>query len=294
MARAGARIFEGASFKADPDHLRRRILVALGGQKAPVEAIDFARRIAETIKAQLHGLFVWPRHIAPHEVPRLLEIDPDALTGMVLDVAVGDVADRIAEWSQMGSVAFLVLQGDSQGPDQCGLGHVAARALSHVGSRVIIVRPGCAPRPIARILVPLDGTPSTAAAIAPAGELARLAGAALDIVMVGELEQPTPVPVELGTMATPQYVDQPQHEWPAFSQEFLERFLGAIGHCPRGLPTRFFLRAGDPASEILRAANALDSDLIVLVWRGGCEGEHGRVFRRVLREAGRPVLVLRC
>lgn len=293
MTRAGASIVERASFKADPGPFSRRIFVALGGHHAQIEAIELGRRIAETIHGTLHGLFVWPWSITAHEVPRLLEIDPEALRGMVLNVVVGDAAERIAECSQTRSVAFLVLPVDSDGPDPCGLGNVAARALLNAGSGVIIVRPGCAPRHLTRVLVPLDGTPSTAAAIAPAGELARLAGASLDIVMVGELDLPTPVPVELGTMVTPQYVDQPQHEWPAFSQEFLARFLGAIGHVPRGVPTRFFLRSGDPASEILRTANELESDLIALVWHGGCEGEHGRVFCRVLRDANLPVLVLR-
>jgi nucleotide-binding universal stress UspA family protein len=292
-ARPGAKILEEASFKADPDQGRRRILVALGGRRSPIEAIDFGRRIAAAIKATLHGVFVWPWSISPREVPRLLEVDPEALRGMVIEVAVGDVAERIAESSRASSVAFLVLPVDSSGPDPCGLGLLAARALQTAGSSVIVVRPGHRCRRLARILVPLDGTPSTAAAVAPAGELARLAGASLDLVMVGQIEKPTPVPVELGTMVTPQYVDQPQHEWPAFSQEFLSRFLGAIGRCPRGVPARFFLRAGDPATEILRAAKELDSDLIALVWHGGCEGDHGRVFRRILHDAGLPVLVLR-
>lgn len=292
-ARGGVEVLEEASFKEDPDHARRRILVALGGHRSPIEAVDFGRRIAETIQGTLHGLLVWPWSISPRDVPRLLEIDPDALRGMVIEVAVGDVADRIAESSRAGSVAFLVLPVDSDGPDPCGLGCLAARALREAGSSVIVVRPGHPSRRLARILVPLDGTPSTAAAVAPAGELARLAGASLDLVMVGQIDLPTMVPIELGTMVTPQYVDQPQHEWPAFSQEFLARFLGAIGRCPRGVPARFCLRAGDPAREILRAAKDLDSDLIALVWHGGCEGDHGRVFRRVLRDAGLPVLVLR-
>jgi nucleotide-binding universal stress UspA family protein len=51
---------------------------------------------------------------------------------------------------------------------------------------------------------------------------------------------------------------------------------------------------GDPGGEILRAASDLDADLIALTWHGGCEGEHGVVFRRVLRDSGLPVLVLRC
>ena len=294
MAQAPTRTAERASSQVKPEAPRRRILVSLAGRRAPIEAIDFGRSIAETIGATLHGLFVWPSSISPREVPRLLEIDPEALRGMVLDVEVGDPAERLAASTQANAVTFLVLPAESEGPDPCGLGVVAARALQQAGSGVIVVRPSHARRRLARILVPLDGTPSMAAALAPAGELARLAGASLDIVMVGQIERPTPLPSEEGSMSTPQYVDQPQHEWPAFSQEFTERFLRAIGRCPRGVPTRFFLRAGDPAGEILRAASDLDADLIALVWHGGCEGERGAVFRRVLRDAGLPVLVLRC
>jgi nucleotide-binding universal stress UspA family protein len=286
-----ARADERASRSAAPEPVRRRVLVSLGGRRAPIEAIELGRRLAVTIDATLHGLFVWPWQIPPCEVPRLLEIEPEALTGMVLDVEVGDAAERVAACTQASSVAFLVVPAEREGPDACGLGGVAASALQHAG--VIIVRPGGEPRRITRILLPLDGTPSTAAAIGPAGELARLAGATLDIVLVGELGLPTPISAELGAMCTPQYVDQPQHEWAAFSQEFTERFLRAIGRCPRGVPTRFFLRAGDPASEILRAATELGDDLIALVWRGDCQGEHGNVFQRILRDANVPVLVLR-
>ena len=60
-ARAGVEVLEEASFKADPDHVRRRILVALCGRRAPIEAVDFGRRIAETIQGTLHGLLVWPQ-----------------------------------------------------------------------------------------------------------------------------------------------------------------------------------------------------------------------------------------
>ena len=74
-------------------------------------------------------------------------------------------------------------------------------------------------------------------------------------------------------MAFPRYLDQPQHEWPAFSEEFLRRFLGGSGHFPPGVPTRFFLGTGERAAQILRFANLLDSDLITLVWHGDCTSD---------------------
>jgi nucleotide-binding universal stress UspA family protein len=161
--------------------------------------------------------------------------------------------------------------------------------LDEASTGVIVVRPGASVGQIRRILVPLDGAPSTAAALEPAGELARRTGASIDVVMIEDAAAPPSD--EPGAMAPPQYVDQPQHEWPAFSEEFLQRFLGAIGHCP-AVETRFYLGAGARGAEILRFADALESDLITLVWHG-VRGEHGAVFREVLRGSTRPVLVLR-
>jgi nucleotide-binding universal stress UspA family protein len=276
----------------EPRRQRRCILVALSGLRPPTGAIALGRLIALALDAPLHGLFVWPSPIAPGDVPRMLSLDPDALSGMVLEVEVGDLAERLVRIAAERPVAFLVLPVEGEGADVCGLGREAQEALFASVSGVIVVRPGAGARPIRRILVPLDGTPSTAAALGPATELARTTGAEVDLLFVG-----LPCPherAEPGEMAPPQYVDQPQHEWPAFSEEFVERFLGAIAHCPPDVPARFFLRAGDPATQILRAADDLQTDLVVLVWHGCFEGERARVFQRVLRGAGVPVLVLRC
>ena len=57
---------------------------------------------------------------------------------------------------------------------------------------------------------------------------------------------------------------------------------------------RFFCGRGEAASEILRFAELLDPDLLALAWHGSACGEHGSVFRKVLRSTKRPVFVLRC
>jgi nucleotide-binding universal stress UspA family protein len=222
-------------------------------------------------------------------VPRLLEIEPAALEGMVLDVDVGDPADRINAATRAQPVAFLVLVAACGGGDACGLGDLAARMLEGADAGAIILRPGTRLGAIRRILVPIDGTPSTAAALAPAGELALRTGAALDVVMVDDVA--APIKAEPGSMAAPRYVDQPQHEWPAFSAELVQRLLSAIAQWPPAVPTRLLLGSGQPAAEILRFAEELDPDLIALVWYG-TEG-HGGVFAAVARGTSRPLLVLR-
>lgn len=270
-------------------HPRRRVLVALPRAGSSREAIDTGRVLARALDAPLHGVLVWPTAIAPAEVPRLLRVDAAALEGMVLDVATGDPAERLPAIASDQPVAFLVLSADDEGRDACGLGDIATRTLAATTAGAVVVRPGVSLDRLARILVPLDGTPSTAAALAPAAELAEGAGAALDILLVEDAAAAHSG--EHGAMA-PQYLDQPHHEWPAFSAEFLQRFVGSLAHCPKAVPVRFFLGAGRPSEEILRFAADLDSDLITLVWHGAM-GDHGTCFRHVLRGTRRPVLVLR-
>ena len=269
--------------------LRRRVLVALSGPEAPHAAIAAGRLIAQALAAPLHGVLAWPTQITPCEVARLLHLDAALLEGMVLDVQVGDPADCMTHATHAHPVAFVVLVAERDARDPCGLGQLAVRTLAGSGVGTIVLKPGARLGPIRRILMPIDGTPSMAAALAPAGDLALRTGAALDVLMV---EDTAAAPSqEHGTMASPQYVDQPQHEWPAFSAELLQRLVGAIARCPPSVPTRLLLGTGHPASEILRFADELDADLVTLLW-GGYECTDGSVFREVVRGTDRPLLVL--
>lgn len=272
---------------------RRSVLVPLYGKRAPTGAIAMARLVASALHLPLHGMFVSPEQVPAGEVPRRLQASPSALDGLVIDVEVGDPVERLAAFAERNPTSLVVVETDPEAQSAEGLavGDLAAHVLEALRAPVLLVPPGATPR-LERILLPLDGTPSTASALAPAGELARDLGASLDILLVGEAHHGPQT--ERGAMSPPQYVDQPQHEWPAFSDEFLHRFLTAIGHCPPEVPTQFHLGAGDPADEILRYAGDLASHLTVLVWHGHLEDQHGSVFRKVIERASWPVLVLRC
>jgi nucleotide-binding universal stress UspA family protein len=271
--------------------LRPRVLVALHERGAPGESIAMGRLVAMTLQHPLHGVFVAPSPPAATDLPRMLQIPSHALEGFVLDVEEGDPAGRLLEISNLHPTAFLIVGADPTAGDKLGVGLVATRAIEESNTPVLVVRPGATIK-LQRILVPLDGTPSTASALEPVTELARAAGASLDIVLVGEAQHPAS-PVEHGTMFAPQYIDQPHHEWPAFSEEFVERFVHTLGHCSSDVPRRFFLGAGDPDEEILRYARTLGSDLAVLVWHGLASARHGAIFQSIVRRATCPLLILR-
>jgi len=271
--------------------LSPRVPVALHESAALVESIAMGRFVSETMQQPLHGVFVSPSPIAANDVPKFLQVPAHALEGFVLDIEEGDPARRLVELSDLHPTAFLIVGADPSAGDKLGVGCLAARAIEESNAPVLVVRPGTTVK-LERILVPLDGTPSTASALEPATELARAAGASLDVVLVGEAQHP-PTSTEHGAMAPPQYVDQPHHEWPAFSGEFVERFMHTLGHCPSDVPMRFFFGTGDPGEEILRYASTLGSDLAVLVWHGLASARHGAIFQSVVRRAPCPVLILR-
>jgi nucleotide-binding universal stress UspA family protein len=270
---------------------RPRVLVALSGPESPHAAIEAGRAIAQALAAPLHGVLVWPTPITPCQVPRLLRLTPAALEGMVLDVDVGDPAERINAATRTQAVAFLVLIAEREGRDACGVGELTAHILAGADSGAIVLRSGTSLGAIRRILVPIDGTPSMAAALAPAGELALHTGAALDVVMIEDAA--APLSAEPGAMAPPRYVDQPQHEWPAFSAELVQRLLSSIARWPPAVPTRFLLGTGNPAAEILRFVAELEPDLLALVWSCRSNGEPDTVLRQVVRGTRLPLMVLR-
>lgn len=286
----------------------KNVLVAFHGGRAHVGAIEFARVIAGALRAPLHGLFVSSEPVDASELPARVGLAPEALEGVVLNVAVTDDPRGALTAATESGATGLVIVASEPGEaldERLGLSALAAHALQSMACGVVVIRPSLCPSRLRRILLPLDGMPSTAAAITPVGALARQLGAELDIVMVGGASPrraasdaapcavSTPERPEPGSMVAPLYVDQPQHEWAAFTEEFLDRFLNAIGRCPHDVSTRFFLGAGVPSAEILRFASELESDLIVLVWHGQIAEEHGSTFCDVIRGAPCPALVLR-
>ena len=89
----------------------------------------------------------------------------------------------------------------------------------------------------------------------------------------------------------PFYLDQPQHEWPVWASEFLER-LACICSLD-GLRVRLLVGRGSPAAEIVRVATEQSTDLIVLAWRGRWAGKRAATLKAVVRQAPCPTVVVR-
>jgi nucleotide-binding universal stress UspA family protein len=146
-----------------------------------------------------------------------------------------------------------------------------------------------------RLLVPVDESPATATVLAWAGLLAERPGMELTLLhivsstMLNELLSAgavisgvmVPVPDEVLTNA-----EMDAGSW-------LQQLASEAGLDRPGVSTQ--VKAGDPADEILAAAERLDADLIVMgsSAHGLRAALLGSVAREVIRSAKRPVLVTR-
>jgi nucleotide-binding universal stress UspA family protein len=268
------------------------ILVPLDGTEHALCALPIAKVFAELDGGTLHIVHVADRKLPPRALVQTLGLDPAELKGSVLDARSGNPAQGIVRAALEPRSAYIVMCTHTAVPRPEGpLGSTAEGVLRAAECPVVLVRPdrGLAPWLLRRVLFPHDGTPTTSAAIGPAIELAQRAGAELVVLHVAA--SGAVPPSERGSLTVPRYLDQPQHEWPSWAGEFLQRLACLLPFEWERL--RMVLTSGHLGGEILRFASEQESDLIVLAWRGAWERERAAALKTVVRAAPCPVMVLR-
>jgi nucleotide-binding universal stress UspA family protein len=156
----------------------------------------------------------------------------------------------------------------------------------------IVLVPGARGRlswSLRRMLVPHDGTPVTSTSLGSAGHLCRCAQA--EMTMLHVTTTAAAPSRDVGAVRAPYYMDQPQHEWPAWGQEFLDR-ARAIGKPPCDVKLRTVLCTEDIAQVIIDVAAQDQSDLIVLAWRMSLDAGRIGTIRQVVQKAPCPVLII--
>lgn len=273
------------------------ILVPLDGSVEAKSALAPAQLISGVTGAPVHVLHVSDEHLPSRALAARLLLSPRELRQVFLRQSTGSPSEAIVRDAAEKRAILIVMttrgKTDYQGRVLRG---VPEHVLMHALCPVMLLRPeiGSAVaglRKLERILLPLDGAPSTMAVVGPAVNLAAQSAAALDLLYVA---QPHARQVgEPGTFNVPRYVDQPQHEWPAWAREYVDRLCSCIGACQTDGVRRIFLRHGEPTEEILQFAAKAESQLIVLEWRGRFDPAHATIVHGVLRASPCPVLLIR-
>jgi nucleotide-binding universal stress UspA family protein len=200
-----------------------------------------------------------------------------------LEYASGDPLTailRVASEPDIGVVA-LGLRSD----ERAGLGHVARQLVEKARRTLLVMRPGMRPvQELRRILVPMEGSPSTSAAMQVAEE--HFCRRGREIVMVHVVTGATPT--EPGSMPAPRFMDQEHYEWVEWQQEFCMRF----SQCSKGGRHRVCVRVGEPGPTILTEAQEVRAELMVLSWRGKMGPGQAERVKLLLAESPCPLLLV--
>ena len=269
----------------------KTVLVPLDGSVHATAAIPVARGFGELLHATVVLLHVSDEALTPAALVERMKLSGQDMPGLIVEHRPGAAAATIVREAAERHAALIVMCPQIRTDLRSrALGSVAAAVLRASPCPVVLVPPTRGRRRWAlhRLLVPHDGTPTSAAAIGPATDFALKAAAELLVLHVATpgVERPT----EPGTLVSPRYIDQPQHEWPAWAKEFIER-LRAVGGAKGGIKSRLTVAHGEAGAAIVEFAR--QSDLVVLAWRGALEPDRARTMRRVIRDTTCPVIVLR-
>ncbi len=286
--------------------LIENVIVPLDGSHGSRSALPVGRALARLYGATLHVIYVEPGggERRPRQTLRELGLTGDESRGVVMDHLRGDAPAAILDSARQLPSALLVMCSHNGTHPDTGLGPVAEAVLSGTPERIVLVLPEHASEKwqLRRVLLAHDGTRSADVIIAPTADLARRSGAEVLAMHVGA--RSCPEPREPGSLPAPRYLDQPHHEWPAWTSEFLDRMMG-MGALP--LPTastavarrhaarlnfKLLVTGGQPGSEIAEFTRENGVSLLVVAWRGRWEVEHAETLKVIIRRSGCPVLLV--
>jgi Universal stress protein family len=145
----------------------------------------------------------------------------------------------------------------------------------HSDKPVVLVPAAARNRPpeIRRVLLPLDGTAPSAAAVAPTAE--RLARGGAELVVLHVFDADT----------VPKFWDQQAHAGQAWTEEFLARYCSVPG-------ARMEVRSGAAAEHVAQVAGAEQADMIALAWSRQLDQGRAHVVLRTVLEAEVPVILV--
>ena len=268
------------------------VMVPLDGSTASKAALPVAHTMTRLYGATLHIMYARDEPLEPQQTVKELGLTPEELHTVVLDRLSGSPAEAIIPAVQGFKSPLLVMCTHTAAEtDQLSFGTVAEAVLSKGPARVLLIAPerGLQEWTIRRVLLAHDGTPSADTAIAPAADIVSRAKAEVTAIHVAARKAPRSS--EEGSLPAPRYVDQPQHEWPAWAGEFLDRML-ALGSPPAAVDFKLLVTGGQPGSEVAQIARDSNADLVVVAWHGHWEEPRAGTLKIIARRSGCPVLLV--
>jgi nucleotide-binding universal stress UspA family protein len=269
----------------------KTITIVLGEAGTATPALAIAKSLARGMEVPIHVVYGMDGIVPLEEVPRIYHLSPEDLVGTVLKGVLGTAPEAILSDINRSQGPLLIATMNESRPPGGRLNPVTQAALSRADFPVLLVPRERAPeewRP-REILLPYDGSPEAACALEPVADLARWARSTLSVLHVSvrkDRGRETP-----GTVGAPRFIDYPQHDWPEWTREFLDR-LRSQGGIPQDIVLRLQFALGSPGEEIAGWARRNASDLVVLSWHREIGPGRAETLKEVLERATCPVLCL--
>jgi len=292
----------------------KAILVPLDGSSTAEHALRPAATLARRARSRIHLAHVEPEAAGGDFDINLAEIEPSYLRGVaerlrdagIAEVSVeeatgSDVATRLERLRVSVGAELTVMASHGRGPvERAWLGSVADRFVRHTEAPVLLVRATdealeedlATDIPLDKVLVPLDGSTFSEAALGPATELS---GEAQPTYVLLRVIDP---PHTLGSPWLPNAVSATERQL-GKARETAEAELASTSRAfaDRGYAVESVAEFGNPVAQaILDVAERSGADVIAIATHGRSgvpRALMGSVTDKVLRGTDHPVLVVR-
>jgi nucleotide-binding universal stress UspA family protein len=247
----------------------KKVLAALDNSLAGKALLASARTLAALLDAEVHALHV--------------QTDGDRTARSTAEAAhipfqttTGPVVERLVEMGAASDVIALAIGARGTPSARRPLGSTASAVATTLPKPVMIVPPDADPHGrFRRVLVPIEGLISQRLRPSWFFEPAREAGIEVLALHIHDAE------------SIPAFTDQPQHEQPAWVDEFVRRY------CRWGIDdVQLETRVGRIGELIPVVAIQSDCDLIALGWSQELSSTRAPVVRETLERAPLPVLLV--
>src|SRR5438067_1173700 len=263
------------------------IVLPLDGTEDSRSALPVARTLSDLYSATLHVAYVGDETLDVKDAAVRLHLSDEEARGAVFERISGHPTQTLTRLVRALPEPLIVMSTNTgRAVDRDHFGSITESLFATIPTRTVLLTPESARQSwkLRRILLAHDGTPVSNAATGPAADLARRAHAevvALHVAARGEER-----PEEPGSIPAPLYIDQPQHEWPAWAEEFMQRVI-AGGAPPSAVHFKLAVAGGQAGSEIAQLAREREVDLVVMAWHG--HWDHASCATRVVvRTCGCP------
>jgi nucleotide-binding universal stress UspA family protein len=251
------------------DLMNQTVIGFIEADPSALPVIAMAGLLADVLSASVEAVHVGDESgIEVRDIARTAGVPIRVIPGDPIEQIVAEMSSGVVQAGAMGA------RGQPGGPRPAG--HTALNVITRVDQPIAVVPPQAkvpTESDMDRILIPLDGTPSSAEAVDRLCEAFAQSG--VEIVVLHVFDEST----------TPRFWDQPHYAAEAFGDEFLARFMRHPG-------ARVSLRSGAPREGVLDAASRESVDVIALGWSQSLVAGHAEVVRHVLSESPVPVLLI--